>query len=840
MSDGNESAPPTDEQIIMAIPSTDNSAISDSKSIQSQDQEEILSGVMSLNANEDDDEDESSGQSHEDKQNLPGDEVVEGSHDETIVDKLELSDDKVGENSHDQNTVDKHELGDDRVGDGSHDWADMDGQDLLDNKVELASHDCVDVDKHSVPDYGVMESSHDPLVGGRKIEIENLEDLRQCIEKIISEEEVEPVFDGTEIPELETLRSTSRLSLDPEAEEQGGSAWPERATALKNFVKEKSAVAVSSVLRRLSGKRDEDDGLPIDEVKSDNSASISSEEDESNSGGKLKDPQRTMERSTWNPLNYLKMGWDVDAHNTLEQEEGDSAQNVLQLPAMRGRVTLYTRLGCKECREIRFFLYQKRIRYVEINIDVYPSRKNEVEKLTESSTVPKVFFNEYPVGGLNELKSMDESGKLDEEINKLITEEPSHAAPLPPLSGEDDESCRGAVDELALVVKKMQESILVKDRFYKMRIFNKCFLGSDAVDFLSVDQHLSREDAIQFGQKLVRLHFFRHILERKPLYVVLNVYLLLLTRENLFEDGNHLYRFLDDDPVVSSQCYNIPRGIIDMKPKSISEIASRLRFLSLAIFEAYTSEDGRHIDYRNLHGSEEFARYMRVVEELHRVDMKDMSREEKLSFFINLYNMMAIHVILVVGYPTGPLERRKMLGDFKYVIGGCSYSLSAIHNGILRGNQRPPYNIAKPFVLKDRRSKEMAGNLRLLNPRHGFLENHVVLSYPEPLVHFALVSGTRSGPALRCYSPGDIDKELVEAARSFLRNGGLIVDPEAKVASVSKILKWYSVDFGKNETEVLKHAANYLESSKLEQILDLVADEQLKVVYQPYDWGLNC
>ncbi|KAK9166656.1 hypothetical protein Scep_001847 [Stephania cephalantha] len=803
MSDGNESAPPTDEQIIMAIPSTDNTAISDSKSIQSKDQEEILSGVISFNANEDDDEDESSGQSHEDKQKLPGDEVVEGSHDETIVDKLELSDDKVGEDSHDQNTVDKHELGDDRVGDGSHDRADMDGQDLLDNKVEIASHDHVDVDKHSVPDYGVMESSHDPLVGGRKIEIKNLEDLRQCIEKIISEEEVEPVFDGTEIPELETLRSTSRLSLDPEAEEQG-SAWPERATALKNFVKEKSAVAVSSVLRRLSGKRDEDDGLPIDEVKSDNSASISSEEDESNSGGKLKDPQRTMERSTWNPLNYLKMGWDVDTHNTLEQEEGDSAQNVLQLPAMRGRVTLYTRLGCKECREIRFFLYQKRIRYVEINIDVYPSRKNEVEKLTESSTVPKVFFNEYPVGGLNVLKSMDESGKLDEEINKLITEEPSHAAPLPPLSGEDDESCRGAVDELALVVKKMQESILVKDRFYKLRIFNKCFLGSDAVDFLSVDQDLSREDAIQFGQKLVRQHFFRHILE-----------------ENLFEDGNHLYRFLDDDPVVSSQCYNIPRGIIDMKPKSISEIASRLRFLSLAIFEAYTSEDGRHIDYRNLHGSEEFARYMRVVEELQRVDMKDMSREEKLSFFINLYNMMAIHVILVVGYPTGPLERRKMLGDFKYVIGGCSYSLSAIHNGILRGNQRPPYNIAKPFGLKDRRSK-------------------VVLSYPEPLVHFALVSGTRSGPALRCYSPGDIDKELVEAARNFLRNGGLIVDPEAKVASVSKILKWYSVDFGKNETEVLKHAANYLESSKLEQILDLVADEQLKVGYQPYDWGLNC
>ena len=79
--------------------------------------------------------------------------------------------------------------------------------------------------------------------------------------------------------------------------------------------------------------------------------------------------------------------------------------------------------------------------------------------------------------------------------------------------------------------------------------------------------------------------------------------------ENLFEDGNHLYRFLDDDPIVS-QCQNIPRGIIDVKPKPIAEIASRLRFLSYAIFEAYTSEDGKHVDYTSIHGSEEFARFV--------------------------------------------------------------------------------------------------------------------------------------------------------------------------------------------------------------------------------------
>ena len=60
----------------------------------------------------------------------------------------------------------------------------------------------------------------------------------------------------------------------------------------------------------------------------------------------------------------------------------------------------------------------------------------------------------------------------------------------------------------------------------------------------------------------------------------------------------------------------------------------------------------------------------------------------------------------------------------------------------------------------------------------------------EPLTHFALVIGTRSGPALRCYSPGNIDHELMQAARSFLRDGGLIVDVNNNVASVNMILKW--------------------------------------------------
>ncbi|XP_016438559.2 uncharacterized protein LOC107764497 [Nicotiana tabacum] len=629
-----------------------------------------------------------------------------------------------------------------------------------------------------------------------KGDLKSLRESNKNLDEALYEEEAEPVFDGTEEPGMGVNRSLSARSVHRDLGAHG-SVWPDKAVALTNFVRSKSTVAVSTVLRRLSAKSDDGKDVTDEEDKrkcNENNAAASQEHEMQAVS------QKTAERPGWNPLSLIGILRDDNGNRT--EEKNEVSQEAVLPIAMKGRIILYTRLGCQESREVRLFLHRKRLRYVEVNIDVYPSRKMELEKIAGDSSVPRVFFNEVLIGGWSELKSMDESGKLMEKIEYVVDEAPSFEAPLPPLSGEDDLPSSGSMDELAIIVKKMKQSIVVKDRFYKLRRFTNCFLGSEAVDFLSEDQYLEREEAVEFGRKLASNLFFQHVLD-----------------ENVFEDGNHLYRFLDDDPFVS-QCQNIPRGLTEVKPKPIIEISSRLRFLSHAIFEAYASEDGRHVDYRSIHGSEEFARYLRITEELQRVNLKDMPREEKLAFFINLYNMMAIHAILVWGHPSGPMERRKLFGEFKYVICGCTYSLSAIQNGTLRSNQRPPYNLIKPFGVKDKRLK-------------------VVLPYPEPLIHFALVSGTRSGPALRCYSPGNIDKELVEAAHDFLRFGGLIVDLTTKVAYVSKILRWFSVDFGKNEVEVLKHAANYLESSESQALLELLANSQLKVVYQPYDWGLN-
>lgn len=267
---------------------------------------------------------------------------------------------------------------------------------------------------------------------------ERLNKTSQTAEEVTEIREVDPVFDGTEAPEVEARKSFSNQSLDLYPDSPT-STWPEKAAALKNLVKMKGAVAVSTVLRRLSGGKD--------------------------------DPEQPYE----------------EEKNVIVESSADE-------PVMKGRIILYTRLGCQESKEVRSFIRQKGFHFVEVNVDIYPSRKLELEQHTGSSAVPRLYLNDFVVGGLNELKDMAKSGKLDEQIKRLMDEEPSNEAPLPPFPGEDDVSASGKMDELASIVKRMKESIVLSDRFCKLRRFNSCFLGSEAVDFLAQDQDLEREE----------------------------------------------------------------------------------------------------------------------------------------------------------------------------------------------------------------------------------------------------------------------------------------------------------------------------------------------------------
>ncbi|KAL9241713.1 hypothetical protein vseg_015791 [Gypsophila vaccaria] len=468
---------------------------------------------------------------------------------------------------------------------------------------------------------------------------------------------------------------------------------------------------------------------------------------------------------------------------------------------LRGRVTFFSKSNCRDCGAVRKILREKGLKFFEINIDVYPVREKELVNRTGGSTVPQVFFNEKLIGGLVALNSLRNSGLLDRTAKDLLGSKCPYDAPEPPFYGYDDPEVE-LMDEMNGIVKILRLRLPIQDRLIRMRIVKNCFTGKELVDVLLHHLGCPRAQAIEIGKQIMRKHFIHHVFGGTH-----------------FEDGNELYRFLEHGQFIP-KCFNFRGSTDDREPESAALIGQRLMKIMSAIFESYASEDRLHVDYLAISNSEEFRRYLNLVQGLQRVDLHELSPDEKLAFFLNLYNAMVIHAIIRKGYPEGMIERKSFVSEFQYVVGGNSYSLSAVKNGILRNNRRAPYALVKPFS---------AGDSRL----------EMTLHTVNPLIHFGLCDGTKSSPAVRFFTPQNVQAELRNATREFFRQNAVEVDLLKRTVSLTYILKWYNADFGKDK-ETIKWIMEYLDADKTGLLTHLLSDGGgVNILYQNYDWSIN-
>lgn len=97
-------------------------------------------------------------------------------------------------------------------------------------------------------------------------------------------------------------------------------------------------------------------------------------------------------------------------------------------------------------------------------------------------------------------------------------------------------------------------------------------------------------------------------MNRSLLVIVLPALVTFFCRENDFEEGNHLYRFLEHEPFIP-RCFNFRGTTNDTEPKTADSICARLTKIMSAILESYASDDRQHVDYEAISRSEEFRRY---------------------------------------------------------------------------------------------------------------------------------------------------------------------------------------------------------------------------------------
>lgn len=214
------------------------------------------------------------------------------------------------------------------------------------------------------------------------------------------------------------------------------------------------------------------------------------------------------------------------------------------------------------------------------------------------------------------------------------------------------------------------------------------------------------------------------------------------------------------------------------------------------LLKKYVDEKGL-VDYKGLKNNPgELKSYLKILE--NNPPNETWSRNEKLAYWINVYNAFTLDLILE-HYPVSSI---KDIGstiqipfvntpwDIKFIkIGNEEYDLNNIEHGIIR--------------------KE----------------------FDDPRIHFALVCAAISCPKLQreAYTPEKLDQQLTNAAEEFLSNPEKNEIRSEKSAVLSKIFSWYGGDFTKHQSL----------SAYVSKYSRINLSEDAKISYKDYDWTLN-
>ena len=197
-----------------------------------------------------------------------------------------------------------------------------------------------------------------------------------------------------------------------------------------------------------------------------------------------------------------------------------------------------------------------------------------------------------------------------------------------------------------------------------------------------------------------------------------------------------------------------------------------------ALFDTILAEHVRDglVDYPAIARNVRFNKY---IESLADFDLNSLSDDnERLAFWINVYNALVIKNIIDGKSPNGMMDRMGFFGA-NLKVGGSGIDLKSISSSTLQ-------------------------------------------KFADPRVHFALVPGISSAPKLssRAYVGEEVDAQLEAAARDFINDKRRNRFSAAlQAARLSKVFEEYRDEFGKTDKELLGYVAGYVNDEEVAKIL---------------------
>jgi hypothetical protein len=203
------------------------------------------------------------------------------------------------------------------------------------------------------------------------------------------------------------------------------------------------------------------------------------------------------------------------------------------------------------------------------------------------------------------------------------------------------------------------------------------------------------------------------------------------------------------------------------------------------------------VAYKSLKGNPEFEKVITGLKTSSLDDLK--TKEEKLSFWINVYNVLAVKVV-VDNYPVKSIK-----------------DVGTLFKSVWK-----------------RKAGVVAGKERTLNE----VEHEILRKMGEPRIHVAIVCASVSCPDLRkeVFTADRLDEQLDDQVKKFLENTGkgMKIDEKKKRVYVSSIFKWFDEDF-ESQGGVTGFISQHVSPSR-KKIFEKYSG---KIKYLDYNWDLN-
>lgn len=283
-------------------------------------------------------------------------------------------------------------------------------------------------------------------------------------------------------------------------------------------------------------------------------------------------------------------------------------------------------------------------------------------------------------------------------------------------------------------------------------------------------------------------------------------------------------------PTDESSAKRVIGDITDVRAEhGAVEISGKLKGAIQRLYAAHVTESG--VDYAGMEKSQEFRDYQAAAALLPGLDVAKqlVTDDQKIAFYVNLYNAMTQHAIVSRGTPPGNSAARLLWSmRMTYDVGEYRLSVHDVENGVLRRNRR----------------------ISVIPPPFGWFDSRKLLCVQnvDPRIHFVLNCAAASCPPVLFLTVDNLQRTLRIATEGFLSNSrNFRVDDDGRVL-LSMIFKWYKTDFAPvgSDRALLSFVAQNVPSSnefvpKLTRKLRETEAMQISppIEWLPYDWSLN-